>query len=179
MSVRNRFSTSDSDGEDGRTVGSDSIAGLAVVLTALSGSNLGDGEDGARLGAPRCGERRIYSLFRKLLKDTNQTAHPEGHRATLTANIRDKLQSNSWLFRNVTLELNRIVKMLTLCRATVQSQAVPCEIIHSGVGLTAAHQGQRSTRIHHTGGVSQHGGVLRRVWRHRMIVKMMRLWRFN
>lgn len=93
MSARSRFSTSDSDGEDGRTVGSNSIAGLAVVLTALPGSHLGDGEDGARPGAPCCKQRRIYSLFRKLLKDTNQTAHPEGRRATLTANIRDKLQS--------------------------------------------------------------------------------------
>lgn len=93
MSVQNRFSTSDSDGEDGRTVGSDSIAGLAVVLTALSGPNLGDGEDGARFGAPCCRQRMIYSLFRKFRKDTNQTGHPEGRRATLTANIRDKLQS--------------------------------------------------------------------------------------
>lgn len=93
MSAPKRFSTSDSNGEDGRTVGSDSIAGLAVVLTALSGSDLGDSEDGTRPGAPCCKERRIYSLFRKLLKDTNQTAHPEGRRATPTANIRDKLQS--------------------------------------------------------------------------------------
>lgn len=84
--VPNGFSTSDPDGEDGRTVGSDSIAGLAVVLPALSGSHLGDGEDGARLDAPCCKERRIYS-------NSNQTAHPEGRRATLTANIRDKLQS--------------------------------------------------------------------------------------
>lgn len=91
--MRNRFSTSDSDGEDGRTVGSDAIAGLAVVLPALSGSDLGNGEDGARLGAPGCRQKRIYSLFRKLLRDTNQTAHPEGRRATLTENIRDKLQS--------------------------------------------------------------------------------------
>lgn len=65
VSVRNGLSTSDSDGEDGRTVGSDPIAGLAVVLTALSGSDLGDGEDGARLGTPSCRRRRIYSLFRK------------------------------------------------------------------------------------------------------------------
>lgn len=74
-------------------MGSDSIAGLAVVLTALPGSHLGDGEDGARPGAPCCRHRRIHSLFRKLLQGTDQTAHPEGRRATLTANIRDKLQS--------------------------------------------------------------------------------------
>lgn len=35
----------------------------------------------------------MCSLFRKSLKDTNQTAHPDGRRAALTANIRDKLQS--------------------------------------------------------------------------------------
>lgn len=91
--MRSGVSTSDSDGEDGRAVGSDSVAGLAVVLTALSGSHLGDGEDGAGLGAPRCRERTSCSLFRKLLEDTEQTAHPEGRRATPTANIRDKLQS--------------------------------------------------------------------------------------
>lgn len=40
VSVHESLRTSDSDSEDRRAVGSDSIPGLTVVLTALSGADL-------------------------------------------------------------------------------------------------------------------------------------------
>lgn len=46
--------TSDSYSKDRRTVGSDSVSGLTVVLTALSRANLREGEDRARLCTPCC-----------------------------------------------------------------------------------------------------------------------------
>lgn len=146
-------------------MGSNSIPGLAVVLTAFSGSNLRNGEDGARLGAPCCRHRGGCTLCmgnRKRMQSRQPIQRGAGQRWLQTSATNYRVRSSP--FGNVTLELNRIVTMLTLCRATVQSQAVPCEIVHGGVRLTAAHQGQRSTGVHHTGGVSQHGGVLRGIW---------------
>lgn len=146
-------------------MGSDSIPGLAVVLTAFSGSNLRNGEDGARLGAPCCRQRGGCTHCignRKRMQTRQPIQRGAGQCSLQTSATNYRVRSSP--FGNVTLELNRIVTMLTLCRATVQSQAVPCEIVHGGVRLTAAHQGQRSTGVHHAGGVSQHGGVLRGIW---------------
>lgn len=44
---------------------------------------------------------------------------------------------------------------LTWCRASILGQAVPCEVVHCWVALTAAGQGQRPASVHDTGGTSQ------------------------
>lgn len=72
-----RAFTSDSYGEDRRTVSSDSIPRLTVVLTALSRTDLRDGEDRTGLGAPCCTERVVKGCWQ-----IQTNSHPEAHTHT-------------------------------------------------------------------------------------------------
>lgn len=79
LSIHVWFCTSDSYSEDRRTVGSDSIPGLTVVLTALSRANLWNGEDRTGFGAPCCTEEGRPSNFLRECYKAN--SHLEPHRA--------------------------------------------------------------------------------------------------
>lgn len=60
--------------------------------------------------------------------------------------------------------LSLCLRTLTLHRASVQGQTVPREVVHRRVGLTDAGQSQRAAGVHHAGGTSQDGRVLRGIW---------------